>query len=128
MLFYSWVAGAGRGPACVLTEKHPLGMLPSAAARTAVTAGASLLCSTDEHWQSASRQTVKSGAGSVGFSTHSVSSSPKEVVYYIESKVLAKVRQELARKDSSSKGSGVEKFAAFSRDLNKATFQSIRRR
>lgn len=25
MLFYSWVAGAGRGPACVLAEKHPLG-------------------------------------------------------------------------------------------------------
>ena len=25
MLFYSWVAGAGRGLACVLVEKHPLG-------------------------------------------------------------------------------------------------------
>lgn len=86
----------------MLVEKHPLGMLPSAAARTAVTAGASPLCSTEEHWQSASGRTVKSGAGFVGFSTLSVSSSPKEVVYYTEGSMLARVRQELARKKAAS--------------------------
>jgi len=44
MLFDSWVAGAGRGPACVLVEKHPREMLPSASARAALAAGASPPC------------------------------------------------------------------------------------
>ena len=49
----------------------------------------------EEYWESTSRWTVKSGVGFVGFSTLSVSSSPKEAIDYIKGLMLAGVRYEL---------------------------------
>lgn len=98
MLFCTWVAGAGRGPARLLVEMQSLG---DAALSPGVRGSDSWSSSSvlngrisGKHFQ----MDHEAGSGILGFSTLSVRSSLKEDIDYIKGSTLPGVRFEPVRR------------------------------